>query len=520
MHRQVDAQTFRRRLRNLILMTWIIPPIFGLSFLLYIDMFTPRQMLEILLSPIEPFFILGWILFSVWFLPRVVKPVLQYLEDPASANETAVLDCMRRFPVYYWGLFIVYLLMAPSSVILSALYFSDFIATPIDWFRIHLVALIVSIIVGLPVFFRILDLFGLVVGRLRLASPHITLKAKVFLIGALVPLLIDTMLVQYYWTRTGYFTLETFFVWLTLELIAIAGSLIFVHSISQSLAPLEDLIGRWQKDELPALTDLTARSTDELGVLTNDYRELLGELYRHRHQLEEMVELRTRELININKELESFAHSASHDLRAPLRAINGLSHSVLEDFADEINPEVHEYLNRIISETRRMSNIIDAMLKLSRVSRSEIRRERIDLTEMANQVIEDFMPIIADRQLKYNVAEKMYLKADRSLTRVLLDNLLHNALKFTAANLETRIDIGISRQNGRDFVCVADNGVGFDMRHANKLFQAFQRLHSDREFEGLGIGLATVHRVVRRHDGEIFAEAKPGEGARFYFRLD
>jgi len=167
-----------------------------------------------------------------------------------------------------------------------------------------------------------------------------------------------------------------------------------------------------------------------------------------------------------------------------------------------------------------MSGIIDAMLKLSRVSRSEIRRERIDLTKMANRALQDFMHLIGNRDLQYNVAENLVLNADRSLARILLDNLLHNALKFTAGNYETRIEIGVSSKDGREYVYVADNGVGFDMRHAGKLFQAFQRLHADKEFDGLGIGLATVHRVITRHGGEIYAEAKPGAGAKFYFRLD
>ena len=145
MNRQIDAQAFRHRLRNLILLTWTIPPVFGLSFLLYINMFTPRQMLDILLSPIEPLFVLAWLLFSAWYLPRVVKPVTQYLEKSTSVSGAAVLDCMRRFPVYFWGLFILYLLMAPSSVMLSAIFYSDFIAAPIDWFRIHLVLSLIHI---------------------------------------------------------------------------------------------------------------------------------------------------------------------------------------------------------------------------------------------------------------------------------------------------------------------------------------------------------------------------------------
>jgi nitrate/nitrite-specific signal transduction histidine kinase len=192
----------------------------------------------------------------------------------------------------------------------------------------------VSIIVGLPIFFLILDLFGELVANIPFRKAHVTLKLKVFLIGALVPLLIDTILVQYFWTRTGYFTLETFIVWLSLELLAIVGSLIFVRSFGQSLMPLHKALENPTDIGQQSFQEMKPHSTDELGVLTTSYRMLLMNLQAHHEQLEETVQHRTKELATSNKELESFCYSVSHDLRAPLRAINGFSQILLEDYQD------------------------------------------------------------------------------------------------------------------------------------------------------------------------------------------
>ncbi len=281
----MTAESFYRRFRAYIFLTWNIPPVFGLFFLLFIHMFTPDQMLTILATPIEPAFILGSMLFAFLYFRRFIRPVLRYLADPAPENTGPALARMRRFPLDFWAVFLGYLVLAPASVILSAQIYAGFEPTAVDWFRIHLVALIVSIIVGLPIFFLILDLFGKALAGAPLQRPHLTIRVKVFLIGALVPLLIDTTLVQYYWTRTGYFTSETFAMWLLLELIAIGGSLIFVRSFGQSLTPLARVI----RQGVPAMGEHYdvpgAQSTDELGVLADDFRALMIE----RRQAEEAL---------------------------------------------------------------------------------------------------------------------------------------------------------------------------------------------------------------------------------------
>lgn len=280
---------FLSRFRRLILLAWTIPPVFGLSFLLYIEMFTLEQMGRVMTTPTEPGFIISSLVFALWYFTRYIIPVADYIgaEDLAQQEKLAdaALARVRSFPLYFWGVFLVYLLVAPVTVIYSAEWFSDFVATPVDWFRISLVALTVSIIVGLPIFFKVFDLFGLALQPLRLGRPIVSIRIRVFLIAALVPLLVDTMLVQYYWTRTGYFTLETFTVWLALQLLAVAGALIFMRSFGQALRPLEAAAGESQA-LLARKPNLHALSTDELGVLTGQYQGLLEHLYLQGQVLE------------------------------------------------------------------------------------------------------------------------------------------------------------------------------------------------------------------------------------------
>jgi len=240
-------------------------------------MFSVEQMLGIMKSPLESIFIVGSLISAVWFFIHFVKPIVQILKIKNFTDSDAAVNRMRQFPMVFWSIFLIYLLIAPSTVIVSAEMYTDFVASPIDWFRIHLVALIVSIIVGLPIFFLFLDLFGKVMGPIGVDKPHITIKAKVFMIGALVPLLIDTMLVQYFWTRTGYFTFETFVVWLVLELLAVVGSVIFVRSFSQSLQPLQNWSNLVRStDDDDDIDLLRPQSTDELGVLATNYGRLIN----------------------------------------------------------------------------------------------------------------------------------------------------------------------------------------------------------------------------------------------------
>jgi len=513
----ISQQQFKKRFLTLILLTWIVPAVLGLTFLVYIEMFTVSQMKDILEGPIEITFCIFSLLFAVGYFHHFAAPIYQYLEDPGEAHAQILLQQLRKFPIHYWSVFLIYLVLAPFTVIYSAELYSDFKATPVDWFRINLVALIVSIIVGLPIFFLILDLFGKLVGKISFTRAHVTIKLKVFLIGALVPLLIDTMLVQYFWTRTGYFTWETFIVWLSLEILAIVGSLIFVKSFSQSLKPLNSALKHPTEFDDINFEELVPCSTDELGVLTTSYHKLLMNLKYQHENLENIVERRTLELASTNKELESFSYSVSHDLRAPLRAINGFSKILLEDNENKLDQESVANLKRIIDNTTKMSQLIDDLLTLSRVTSKEIKKEQVNLTHLATDALNLLKDLEPERHISVNIETDLSTIGDEQLLKVAMDNLLENAWKYTGKQHAANISVGYSLE--RKAFYVADNGIGFDMKYNDRLFQVFQRLNNVEEFKGSGIGLATVKRVIDKHQGNIWAESEVGKGATFYFKV-
>lgn len=233
--------------------------------------------------------------------------------------------------------------------------------------------------------------------------------------------------------------------------------------------------------------------------------------------LEEKVKERTIELAAVNKELESFAYSVSHDLRAPLRSIDGFSLAVLEIHADRLNDEAVSYLSRVRRASQRMSQLIEDLLMLSRVSRGELTRINFDLTEIAEQIFHTLQENEPDRKVTVKVKNGMKANGDQRLLRIALENLIGNAWKFTSKNSEAVIEIGFRPETFEYFV--GDNGAGFNMAYADELFGPFQRLHRADEFEGTGIGLATVQRIIHRHGGTIRAESELDKGATFYFSL-
>lgn len=243
------------------------------------------------------------------------------------------------------------------------------------------------------------------------------------------------------------------------------------------------------------------------------------ELEEHRHRLEELVEERTRKFETINKELEAFSYSVSHDLRAPLRAIDGFSDALYEDYADVLDETGMQYLSRVRNAAQRMSKLIDDLLKLSRVTRSELEWRRVDLSELAQNAINRHREAEPDRLVDFRLQPRLIVRGDQHLLQILMDNLIDNAWKYTRTAREPRIEVGEKAIDSQNTFYVRDNGAGFDMRFVNKLFKPFQRLHAIEDFEGTGIGLATVQRIINRHGGNIWAESSPGQGAEFYFRL-
>jgi PAS domain S-box-containing protein len=243
------------------------------------------------------------------------------------------------------------------------------------------------------------------------------------------------------------------------------------------------------------------------------------EVRRLNEGLEERVRQRTAELEASTKELDAFAYSVSHDLRAPLRSLAGFSEVLQEDYADVLDEVGRGYLNRIETNATRMAGMIDDLLNLSRATRVALRREQVDLTEAAREVIAELRDQDPGRQAQVTIADGLIANGDPQLIHLVLLNLLGNAWKFTARQAPAAIEVERLAQPGPPVFVVRDNGAGFDMRYSAKLFDPFQRLHSHSEFEGTGIGLAIVHRIVQRHGGRIWAHSEPGHGASFSFTL-
>jgi PAS domain S-box-containing protein len=238
-----------------------------------------------------------------------------------------------------------------------------------------------------------------------------------------------------------------------------------------------------------------------------------------RKRAEEQVMHRTAELEASTRELDAFAYSVSHDLRAPLRALHGFSQVLLEDYEDRLDDDGRQYLRRIQANVDHMGQLIDDLLRLSHVTRTGLKRERTDIGALAGEIIAGLRDAEPHRHVEVTIADDLATICDSHLIRAALDNLLANAWKFTSKREHAIIDVGAVHQHGTKVFFVRDNGAGFDMRYAGKLFDPFQRLHAAADFEGTGIGLAIVNRILGRHGGEIWAESEPEMGARFFFTL-
>lgn len=234
---------------------------------------------------------------------------------------------------------------------------------------------------------------------------------------------------------------------------------------------------------------------------------------------ERMISAQQTIILEANRELEAFSYSVAHDLRTPLRGIDGFSLALLEDYGDKFDEEGQQALKHLRQSAQKMAVLINALLGLSRISRSELKRERINLSALAEEIAADLRADAPDRQVDLVIADNLSDTGDPALIRIALQNLLANAWKFTAKRERATIEFGASMNSDRPIYHVRDNGAGFDMEYASKLFGVFQRLHSAVEFEGTGIGLATVHRIVRRHGGQIWADSAVDKGAAFHFTI-
>lgn len=313
--------------------------------------------------------------------------------------------------------------------------------------------------------------------------------------------------------------------WLVVLLVVLIGLIIllnYVTALTQILGPILRLkqgTDAFAKGEFNFRTGLTVKN--ELGDLSKAFDQMAARLTESMLALEEKSAL----LQETNRELESFSYSVSHDLRSPLRGIDGWGLALLEDYGDKLDKTAHDYVERIRYETQRMGRLIDDLLQLARVTRSEIKREPVDLSGLADKLGEQLKQLHSGRQIEFIIQPGLNMQGDARLLEILLTNLFDNACKFTAPRPVARIEFGLTIVEDPATTLrvaayfVRDNGVGFDMGHAQRLFGAFQRMHRVSEFPGTGIGLATVQRIVHRHGGKTWADASLDQGATFYFTL-
>ncbi|MEH2396425.1 CHASE3 domain-containing protein [Nostoc sp.] len=271
--------------------------------------------------------------------------------------------------------------------------------------------------------------------------------------------------------------------------------------------------------EVKKRTAELVNTNEELQTEINQRKSAESEILRLNVQLEQRVIERTAQLEATNKEMEAFSYSVSHDLRAPLRSIDGFSQALLEDYADKLDALGQNYLLRVRAATQRMAQLIDDLLNLSRLTRSEMRCEKVDLSALVEAIATELHKTQPERQVEFAIAPGLVTNGDAHLLRIVLENLLGNAWKFTGKHQKARIEFGLLQQDDTDAYFVRDDGTGFDMAYVDKLFGAFQRLHAMTEFEGTGIGLATVQRIVHRHGGRVWAQSAMEQGATFYFTL-
>lgn len=293
-------------------------------------------------------------------------------------------------------------------------------------------------------------------------------------------------------------------------------------------APILRLAGMAQRvaSERDYSLRMEVTSSDEVGTLIGNVNDMLDTIRRQNRKLESakddlehQVAQRTRDLQAANNELKSFSYSVSHDLRAPLRAINGFAAALLEDYAPHLDDDARHYLQRIAHGAEHMGELIDAMLKLSRLSNQELVLAQLDMSALAEKAIGRLRAADPQRQVDISIQHGMAATADGALVEAVYANLIGNAWKYTGKTAQPRIEVGATQDGAEWVFYVRDNGAGFDMNYASKLFGAFQRLHRQDEFEGIGIGLATVARVIHRHGGRVWAEGEPSRGATFFFTL-
>ena len=323
---------------------------------------------------------------------------------------------------------------------------------------------------------------------------------------------------QVFLTQAHRFLRRTAVIGLTLFGLGMVGAFVLSRSITQPLHSLTEAAAAISAGDYSRQVQF--RQRDELGKLARAFNTMAARVNQSQHELEQKIGERTSQLEIANKELESFSYSISHDLRAPLRAINGFSQILNEDYAQRVPQEARRYLDLIQDNAKKMGQLVDDLLNFSRLGRQAVQKQHVSPADLARQILEEIGSDDLGRNVKVSIGDLPTVQADPSLLRQVYVNLISNAFKYTRGRIDAQIEIGAISANGDGTVFyIQDNGAGFDMQYAGKLFGVFQRLHRAEEFEGTGVGLAIVQRIIQRHGGRIWAEAEVNKGAKFSFTL-
>lgn len=302
---------------------------------------------------------------------------------------------------------------------------------------------------------------------------------------------------------------------------AAAAMLLFATGVARRMAAVERNAERLAQG-LPLRRE-PSRGRDEIGRLDRALRRaaiMIRLRDRELRSLNATLERSLHEQLLLNRELEAFSYSVSHDLRAPLRSIDGFAQALREDWGDRLDEAAQDHLSRVRNAAQRMGRLIDDLLKLSRLSRAQVQRVDVDLSQIARDVARELEDRNPTRRVEWRISDGLGAHCDPSLARIVLENLLGNAWKFTSKTPEARIEFTKMPETEPATFVIRDNGAGFDMQYADRLFAPFQRLHGERDFPGTGVGLATVQRIVHKHGGEVRTRAEVGHGAAFYFSFE
>jgi signal transduction histidine kinase len=360
----------------------------------------------------------------------------------------------------------------------------------------------------------------------RFGTTHVVLNREIFSEGKPIGFVYLRADLRELDERLKRYALIALSVLLVSLLAAMLVSSAFRKSVAQPIIQLAEITQTVSRNRDYGIRVPLAREQNELAVLINSFNEMLreiqqrdSELQKAHDELEQRVSERTRDLESSNRELEAFSYSVSHDLRAPLDTMNGFSYILMKNYADQLDANGKQSVQSIRAAVKRMSELIDDLLNLSRVTTSSMLREQIDLSAFANSIVEELRSNEPGRTVAFVAPLTAETYGDARLLRIVMDNLLRNAWKYTSQHEHARIEFGQETRTGKVVYFVKDDGSGFDQRAADRLFQPFQRLHSTAEFPGNGIGLATVRRIIQRHGGEVWAEGAVEKGATFYFTL-